>query len=212
MKALTDLQRALIAGAVIVLALLGGAWALYRAGESAGQLGERSTWLKAAKATKEAFDLAQAKLEADYKADLETERRRNIAINLKVSQDHEEETATLRRERDADRAAFDRAGGLRIRTSAVCPAAGGAGSGPEAAGAGGRDEASATTVRLPLEVENDLWAIVNDADEVSGQLRACQSWIRMNGFYGQEAADSGQLLDRMIASPNPHTKEAPHGD
>jgi hypothetical protein len=50
---------------------------------------------------------------------------------------------------------------------------------------------------------------VNQSDEVSAQLRACQSWIRSNGFYSNEPADSVPLLDRMIAAPNLSTEATP---
>lgn len=189
---LSALVAVIVAGIVLV------AWAEHR-----GATLERAGWeKKEAQRQKDTADLLRK-----HAADVAALTLQYNLNNLKVSDDHEKELEALRIARAADRAAFDRAGGLRI-ARAVCnpPAAG-----PEAASAGGRDEASASTVRLPEQVENDLWAIVNDADEVSAQLRSCQAWIVTNGFYGQKPTESTPLLDRMVSSQN-HNNEAQHAD
>jgi hypothetical protein len=121
-------------------------------------------------------------------------------IERTTSEHHEQELAQLRLERDADRAAVDNAGGLRISASA-CPAARPAAA-PEAAGASGRNEASPATVRLPQSVEDGLWRLADDADEVSAQLRACQGWIRSNNFYGPVNDSNRQLLVKIAGDNN----------
>jgi hypothetical protein len=167
---------------------------------------ERADWL----AKELQRDQANAALERKHQAEMAVLTLTHQQIERKTTHDHQTELAALRRDRAADRAAADRNGGLRIPAPA-CPA-GGAVARTETPGAGGRDETGARTVALPEQTQDDLWAIVNDADEVSAQLRACQSWVRANGFYGPPPAESGALLDRMIASPNqPTAPEEPHG-
>ena len=39
------------------------------------------------------------------------------------------------------------------------------------------------SVRLPRPIEEGLFNLARQADEVNIQLRACQSWIKTNGFY-----------------------------
>lgn len=184
--------------ALIVTGLALVAW-----GEHRGAKLERADWLK-----KEQQRLKdQTLLLRNHAAEVAALTLKHNLTNLKVTTDHEKELDALRRDRAADRAAFDRAGGLRI-DRAVCDSPAGQ---AEAPGAGGRDEAGAGTVRLPYQVESDLWAIVNDADEVSAQLRSCQAWIVDNGFYGPAPAESPPLLDRMVSSQN-QDPEAPHAN
>lgn len=183
-------------GAVMIL-VLGGlglvAWA-----ENRGAVLERAKWQKIE--SKRINDTAELILKnGEYRAALVLEHQLN---NVKVSADHETELETLRRDRALDRAAVDRAGGLRL-PGTVCdsPAAG-----PQAPSAGGRDEASASTVRLPPAIESGLWGIADDADELSAQLRSCQAWIVSNGFYGLVPAKSPPLLDRMLSTKNQQTE------
>lgn len=200
MNPLTDLQRAVIGAIIGALILLGAAWLLYDTGHDAGAASVQADWDKAERGHR----LAADKLRAKHDKDMQDLATKYININLKVSEDHEKELRTLRLARDADRRAIDRAGGLRISAAACHPAAATA----QTADAGQRDEAGATTIRLPQQVENDLWALADDADEVSAQLRACQDWGRMHGFYGAETTESTVLIDRMIAAPN-HPAEEP---
>lgn len=192
----------LIVGGITVAGLLALALANYYEGK--GRALERGEWL----AKELQRDQADRALERKHQADMDVLKQAQQAIERKTSEDHQTELAALRHDRAADRAAADRNGGLRIPAPS-CPA-GVAVAGTEAAGAGGRDEASAGTIRLPHQVENNLWDIADAADEVSAQLRACQSWIRANGFYGPTPAETRALLDRMIAAPNQPTEE-PHG-
>lgn len=39
------------------------------------------------------------------------------------------------------------------------------------------------SVRLPPAIENGLFDLARQADEVNIQLSACQAWIKKNGFY-----------------------------
>jgi hypothetical protein len=192
LEAVADVRTRLIlclaaAVALILVGLVLVAWSEHRGAEL-----ERAGWLK-----KEAQRQADtADLLRKHAAEVAALTEQYHLNNMKVSDDHEKELEALRRDRAADRAAFDRAGGLRV-TRAVCDRPAGQ---AEAPGAGGRDEAGAGTVRLPEPVENDLWALADDADEVSAQLRACQAWIVTNGFYGPKPAVSTPLLDRMVSS------------
>lgn len=198
-----DMRTRLIValGACLVLGVVGLGLAQHFEGK--GRQLERAEWL--AKQVQEQKD--DAALLAKHDVDMRALEAQHKQTERETSEKHEQELAQLRLERDADRRHADAAGGLRIPAPA-CPA-GSAVAGAEAPGAGRRDEAGAATVRLPQQVENDLWAITDDADEVSAQLRACQGWIRANGFYGEKPAGSVQLLDRMIAAPNPHAEETP---
>jgi hypothetical protein len=65
---------------------------------------------------------------------------------------------------------------------AVCnPTAGQA----DTAGDERNHEAAAGTVRLPITLENNLFDLADDADEIVEQARACQQWIKQHGFYGE---------------------------
>ncbi len=108
--------------------------------------------------------------------DVRTESNRMLAraqatTNLKVENDLQKALASA----DA-RVAAARAGGLRF--AGTCAAAGPA----PADGAGGSDGASTATVRLPDQVANDLFDLAGDADKIMEQARACQAWIREQGF------------------------------
>lgn len=199
MNPLTDIQRGLIGLVIAVLVLGGAAWTIHSDGKESGAAEVQAKW----DASERGHQLAETAARRKHDDDMAALSLKHLNINLKVSDDHEKELHTLRLERDADRSAVDRAGGLRIPAPACHhPVAA-----TEAASAGGRDEASAATVRLPQQVENNLWALADDADEVSAQLRSCQAWIRNNGFYGPIPAETLSLLDRMIAEPNQPAEE-----
>lgn len=208
----TRLILAAIAAGIMFVLALGVAHYF----ENRGRLQSDGVWatklatVNAGWAKKEADErVADAAMIEQHHQDMNALEQHHLLIEKEISDDHNAETAQLRKERDDDRRRADAAGGLRIPApaAAACPA-GSAVAGTEAASAGGRDEpASASTVRLPEQIENDLWAIADDADEVSAQLRACQSFVRRNGFYGPEIPVKPPLLDRMIAVPN-QTPEA----
>lgn len=189
------------AGALVV----GGAiaWGVAHHFEDKGRQLERAVWLQKM-ADERAADLV---LERQHQEAIARLNLMHKQIERKTSENHIKELAQLHRERDADRIAVDRAGGLRVSAAGCArdPAPAAAAS----ASPGGRDEAGAGTIRLPEQVEDGLWRLADDADEVSAQLRACQAWILDHGFYGQMAVDPGVLLDRMLASPN-HITQEPH--
>jgi hypothetical protein len=192
LEAVADVRTRLILWLAAVMAIIIAGIVLVAWAEHRGAMLERAGWEK--KETQRQKDTAD--LLRKHAAEVAALTEQYHLNNLKVSFDHENELEALRRDRAADRLAFDRAGGLRIPRAVCNPPAGQA----EAPGAGGRDDAGAATVRLPESVENDLWALADRADEVSAQLRACQAWIVANGFYGQKPAESSPLLDRMVSS------------
>lgn len=175
----------------------------HQAGAESGRDAERGLWLNKEGARKDAEVTAVVK---DSTARVQLQEKFNNT-NVKVSTAHENENTARRRAAADDRAAADARGGLRIPAPATvrdCPAAA-----TEAADAGGPDEEAAGTIRLPREIENDLWAAAEEADALSAQIRAMQEWLLLNGFYGTEPAEEQPLLDRMIADPN-QTPEATH--
>lgn len=184
-----------------------GEWSPKLAAVNAQLAVERIGWAKK-DAAERATDLA---LERKHQADMQDLRDHQQLIERQTSEKHETELAQLRRDRDADRRRADAAGGLRIAApGAPACAPGSAVAGPEAAGTGGRDEPASTgTVRLPERIENDLWAAADAADEVSAQLRACQGWIRANGFYGSKDAETSALPYGTIAAPNQSSEGSP---
>jgi hypothetical protein len=188
-----SLRTAVIIG-IGAAALVGAVatWTAHHFEERGRQL-ERADWL----AKENVARIAQEKKDA-------ADALRHQQIERETSERHQKELDSLRADAAADRAAADRAGGLRIPATA-CAASGDAAA-TETAGASGRDEAGSASVRLPQSIENDLWTLANDADEVSAQLRACQGWILANGFYGQEPAAETKLLGRIDAVENQDSK------
>lgn len=51
----------------------------------------------------------------------------------------------------------------------------------EAKSTSGSDEGE--SIRLPATIEDGLFDLARQADEVNAQLSACQAWIKKNGFY-----------------------------
>lgn len=99
--------------------------------------------------------------------------------NLTVAQDHERALLEIRTKYDADIAAARAAGGLRLPRS-VCSASTGA----QTTSPGERDADTSGTVKLPDQVEAELFSEARRADEIVEQARSCQNWIRLNQFYG----------------------------
>ena len=162
-------------------AILGGLVLLiaaYFGGEYRGAKIERAEWQKE-KIAMEAVHKEQIKSDfRQYAADVATHQHQA----RKASETYEKALAVQDQKHRTIVADIRRAGGLRIPAPASCrqgPAAAG-----EAASAGGLDEGPAGSVRLPLEVEANLFGLAGDADKVSEQLRALQGWVRANGFYG----------------------------
>ncbi len=101
------------------------------------------------------------------------------AYNVKVATDHEASIVALNKKYDADVAAVRAAGGLRIPRT-VCNRVE---TGTETASDGGHHEDASATVELPREIEDNLFSEAKRADEIVEHARACQSWIRQNGFF-----------------------------
>lgn len=202
MIGLTTIQAKLLAVLAGVVLVLGAAALIFLKGHAAGADHVQMKW-DADKLLAANVERAMLRQHAEKVAAL---IEKHNSTNLKVSQHHEQELDALRRGHDADRAAVDRAGGLRI-SAAACrdPAAR-----PEAASAVVADEGAAATIRLPREIENDLWNQAAACDALSAQVRALHEWVRLNGFYGSESGANPALLDRMIAAPN-QTEES-HGN
>jgi hypothetical protein len=106
--------------------------------------------------------------------------------NLKNTYEHENSLQKLQHDLAVSRAESKRLGGLLVTIPKPTCKGSDIGTGAETASASERDEASTITVALPEQVETDLWSIVGEADAMSLQLNACQSWIKENGFYGEK--------------------------
>lgn len=185
-------------GALVLLAF--AAIGIHAHGVDQGEKLERVVWQ--GKELKR--DAAERKLILKHETDMAELQRRYNENNLKVSDDHEKELAQVRADAAADRAAVERRGGLRIPRTVCDRVAADA----EAAGARVSDEIAAASVRLPRATEERLWALADAADEVTAQARACQAWIRVNGFYGNPVNSDSVLLDRMVDAENPTPKES----
>lgn len=173
-KADDKLRQLLLGFIVLVLvalvAYVAGAWGKYEDGRAA----VRAEWQKAEFQRSQ----AEAKAIAERLASNKHIADEQLETNRRIAREHESTIERLRLAAAADLAAVRRAGGLRI-SRAVCDSAAAR---TETASAGGRDETTAETVRLPIEVEDALWRIALDSDEVVEQARACQNWIVANGF------------------------------
>lgn len=163
-----------------LLLLIGLAFGIHWHGVNQGKKLERADWQQKEIARQQ----SQNKLLLRHAEEVAQIQNDNNTKNRKVSQDHANQLNALRTAAVAERAAANAAGGLRVPKS-ICD---GIAATAEAASNGGRDAALAGAVRLPREIEENLWAIAIDADEVTEQARACQSWIRTHGFYGEPDA------------------------
>lgn len=167
---MTSLERLLIAVVVLTLALFG----VYRWGYANGIDTEKASWEKKERAYKD----AESKLKDEHMKDIQRVLDANHQTNLK---NHHAYELSIR-EKDtalaAARAESRRNGGLRF-TASCSPAVGQT----EAKGTITHHESTTATIALPELVEERLWTLVGEADEVSEQLRSCQAWIKDNGMY-----------------------------
>lgn len=168
-------ERLLIAVVVFALSLFGA----YSWGYDNAKSAAKSDY----EAAEGRYKTAEIKLREDHAKELGKVIETNYKTNLKNADDHEKALDKVHADLAAARAESKRLGGLRI-PAPTCPS-GNAGSGTETTGTGQRDEEATATIALPERIETDLWSIVGRADEVTEQLRSCQSWIRANGFYGE---------------------------
>lgn len=178
----TGIQAKLIAllAGVIVLSLA-CLWVAHYF-EDRGRALERAVWVQ----KQAAWEADKLKLVADNEAKIAHTIADNEAKERKTSELHEQEVARIRDALDTARSDATHHGGLRISAS-VCTDARPAAGSTEAPGTSGRDALDPATVALPQGTQDSLWAIVNEAEGVASQLRACQGWIRLNGFYGEES-------------------------
>lgn len=123
---------------------------------------------------------AQSKLIATHAQEMEDLRKKQNLDNVQVSEDHQKAIDEITKKHDTDLAAVRAAGGLRIPRS-ICN--GPADPGAETPSTSGPNADTAGTVTLPDKITNDLFDYAAEADQVTEQARACQSWIRKNGFY-----------------------------
>lgn len=147
------------------------AYSLVAYGKHQGVLQERAVWQD-----------ASIKLQMKRSKEMTAEQDRHNRIERETSEQYQTNLSKLVAERDADRAAIKRLGGLRI--SATACNASGTGTTAESPGSIGTDASSPETIPLPQQIESGLWDITDEADEVSEQLRALQEWIIKEGLYG----------------------------
>jgi hypothetical protein len=171
MKAQTLIAAALAVLVALILSFLGGS--------HIGKKLERQVWQK-----ERIVMLAQhAKDIGDQFNKHDQQVKLNDAKARKAADTYENAIDQITKHAAADIAAVKRAGGLRI--AAPPPHACRLAATAEGPGAVESHEEAASTVRLPQPVEDGLFGIAADADQVSEQLRALQAWIRDNGHYGQ---------------------------
>lgn len=153
-------------------------FAVFTAGFATGERKESKKW--------QAAEIVRLQVEQAARmariTENELEREKQEEKTRRIADAYEKEIKKLRTAVEQDRAAVDRAGGLRI-PRAICDSATGQ---TQAASAELSDEATSATVRLSPEIENDLWRLAADADEITEQARACQAWIAEHGFYGEQ--------------------------
>lgn len=164
----------IVAAALFVLTAFGS----YIAGRSDGKDIERVEWQKEKLSLlRGTQQLMQAQL-IENAGELDKQRK----LTKRTSDEYEIKIASL----DAKYAAA-RNGGLRLPTTA-CSRYDDAKA--TATSAGKLDEAAAfnivsdaTTERIPAVIEDRLFALAKNADQLSEQLSALQKWIRESGLY-----------------------------
>ncbi len=110
--------------------------------------------------------------------DLKTSQAKH---NLEVSNAHETSVQVLNTALADARAVVSSHGGLRV-AAGIC--AGRTAPPASAASNSGHDAAVTATVALPDDVTNNLLQLASEADKVTEVARACQAWVRKQGFYG----------------------------
>lgn len=146
-------------------------------GASVGRKLERQKWQEKELSTAAA---TQDLLVAEHKKYIRLQDFNEMTAR-KASENHAKALSDLKTKYDASIAAVRAAGGLRIsRTICLDNNA----TTTETTSASRPDEASAGTVALPTVVEERLFNLTKEADELSEQLRALQNWVKANGLYG----------------------------
>ncbi|MES2729930.1 MAG: lysis system i-spanin subunit Rz [Pseudomonadota bacterium] len=156
--------------------------AVYAFGHHQGAKGIQGDW-----------DASKAKVLADQQGALlshleamDAARKAQEETTIKVSEDYERALNEVKEKHDADLLAVRRAGGLRVPRS-ICNSPAAAASETTSNSSGDADTTG--TVSLPETITNDLFSEAKRADEVAEIARACQSWIRQQGYYGVPIPD-----------------------
>lgn len=165
-------QLLLLAKIGFLVALLVGAFA---SGHRSGARGVQADW----DSEKAQMIVARNQLILENQIHNAQVQAKHDEINIKVSEDHEKALNDQSKKYAVEIAAVRAAGGLRIPKS-VCNSNA---TGTETNSDGGHNDDVAGTVQLPAEIERNLFSEAERADKIVEQARACQSWIRQNGFY-----------------------------
>jgi len=168
---------------IIKIGLIGVLFAaVFGYGHHLGSKGVQARW----DSEKAQTTIAIAKLKDENEKHNAEILAQHQADNVKVSQDHEQALQAVTQKYNTDLAAIKSRGGLRIPVSACSSSTT---TGTKATSDSGRNEDSTGTIALPEQITNDLFSFANEADEVTEQLRACQSWIVRSGFYESQIQD-----------------------
>ena len=152
----------------------------YRSGYNTGEEFKSAEWEKERISFKDAALAAQL----NHNQTIATNIANQNKTLLKNAYDYEIALKKVNTDLTAARAESKRLGGLLITIPTPTCKGDYVGAGTQTAGTSKRDEGTTTTVALPKEVESNLWSIVEEADQVTEQLRSCQAWIKDSGFYG----------------------------
>lgn len=195
---MTVLERIALYGlGVVLVAFLGVRWydGAIEAAEDRGRMAERLVWQQKETQRLAAEREAVTKRDADNKA----EKARQDALNVQVAKDHENALAELRKKIARQDVALAAAGGLRVAADCDGPP------GPaQAAGHGDDDAWLAATRALPPEVDRDIRAAFDEAEDALAVAREAQAWVCAHGFYPCVAANEGPAVD---SPPSPETGE-----
>jgi hypothetical protein len=159
-----------------IAAILALCAALFGYGHHKGSQSVQAKW-DADKVVRLKLDLELTSARAKEITALRSEQDRK---NIEVSNDHANKVKTLNAKLSAARAAVAAAGGLRF-TPAASNQAGATAHGTSDSG---RNADVAGTVALPQSITDDLLSLAAEADRITEVARACQAWIRKQGFYG----------------------------
>lgn len=121
-----------------------------------------------------------AKLVLEHSLEMDAVRKRQAAVSADISQDFERKLDEVGKLHAAELDRVRKSGGLRVPAT-ICSSS--TSTGTQTASASGHHEESAPTVTLSPEITEGLFDLVEEADQLTEQLRSCQGWIRRHGFY-----------------------------
>lgn len=158
----------------------------YNWGYSNGYDGGEAVQKAASAKVQQALSDANATLRDKHAKKISELTKANNEINVLNAKSHERQLQALRTDLVSARRDADQRGGLRISAEACT------GSGlkhgsttTETTSAIEHYASTARTIKLPDRVEEGLWSLSIRADTVVEQARACQNWIKAQGFYGE---------------------------